>query len=380
MKVKGAIFAVLGAFLVLAMSSSSAAVDTRDIDRVRNKGVLDSRDFQIIDNFVAEAVLELVKTKDLSDIARIRTVVLSRQSSQAQYAQQFSESAHKYISLGFEEASRLTPKERQITVTLNLLILIDGLADLRLTELAIGKLRDRNTIIRYWAVHSLTNPGIIKQLNSSRTSNSRLASSITEQLKGLVESSEPEIIALIAKFAAGVNIRQGEALLLQIADMRIKRYADWTVRNELLDASVLKLLCSKLPSTGLGTPLPATSSGNPAIARRFGQLYSYVIQRYVKGKELLSDTHKRQLASVLVETENKCIGKLLGRPQSVIKKAVERNNYTALLREHNRLLGAETMTGQLVLKLKFDYGNTSGGRKRTAPLVLPEPPKLKVSN
>ncbi len=56
MKGKGSIFGVLAAFLVLVMHSGSEAVNTRGIDRVRNKGVLDSRDFQIIDDFVNEAV------------------------------------------------------------------------------------------------------------------------------------------------------------------------------------------------------------------------------------------------------------------------------------------------------------------------------------
>ncbi len=369
-KDKWTIFAVL-AFLVLAVNLVSGAVKTSEIDSVRNKGVLADEDFQIIDNFVAKALRELVKTKDFTSVARIRTVILARKSSNrdsaaAQYAEQFSKSAYKYISLGLKQASGLTPKERKFKVVLNLLILVDGLSDLRLADLAMEKLNDENTVIRYWAVHSVTNAGITKQLNSAKAANLNLARNIVGRLKRLVEGASPETIALMVKFAADVDIPQGEDLLLQIADMRISEYANWTVDYELLDATVLRLLCNKISSGGLN---------KPAIARRFGQLYSYTIKRYVLGEYLPSRAHKHHLASVLVETEDKCISELLGKRQMVIKRAVERDDVTGLLVEHDRLLGDETRAGELAVKLNFDYGPNSDGNKHTAPLALPEPPK-----
>ncbi len=374
MKAKWVIFAVLAAFFVLVMHSGYGVVNTREIDIVRNKPVLDSRDLQIIDNFVNEAVRELVvKTKDFTSIAQTRSIILarssSRKSAQAQYAEQFSESAHKYISSGFEQARQLTPEDRRFKVILNLLILIDGLQDVRLADLGLRLLKDQNTVIRYWAVHSVTSPGFTKQLNSPGGGNLQLARRIVEQLKGLVEPAGrmvgPEMLALVAEFAAEVGIPQGEDLLLQIADMRIKRYADWTVDYELLDAAILRLLYKKIYSGAVN---------KPAVARRFGQLYSYAIQRYVKGRNFLNAAQKHQLASVLVETEKSCIGKLLTVPQSIIKRAVERDDYTRLLLEHSKLLGDETRAGRLALKLNFDYGKNPDGTGRTAPLTLPEPP------
>ena len=366
MKAKWVIFAALAAFLVLVVHSGSGAVNTGKIDIVRKKPVLDSRDLQIIDDFVAEAVRELVKTKDFTSIAQTRSIILARRSSkrsaQAQYAEQFSESAHKYISLGFKQAEQLTPEDRKFKAILNLLILVDGLEDVRLADLAIGLLKDRMSVIRYWAVHSITNPGFTKQLNSAIAANLQLARRIVEQLKGMVGNSGPEILALAAEFAAEVNIPQGEDLLGQIADLRIKKYADWTVDYELLDGAVLRLLYKKISSGAVN---------KPAIARRFGQLYSYAIQRYVKGRNFLNAAQKHQLASVLIETEKSCVGKLLGMPQSVIKRAVERGDYTRLLLEHSGLLGDETRAGRLALKLNFDYGRNPNGTGRTAPLTLP---------
>ena len=257
---KWKIFAVLtGVFLALAIDLVAAAVDTGKIDVCCHKEVLDDGDLQIIDDFVADAVDELVKTEDFTSIAKIRTVILSRSNSskdsaKAQYGEQFSESAHKYISKALEAAKELTPAERRFRVILNLLILADSLEDLRLADLAIKWLNDENNAIRYWAVHSVTSSGITAKLNSGGAANLELAGKITEQLKKVVESSSPEILALMAGFAAKVDIPQGEELLLQIADMRIKRYEDWKVEYELLDGDILKLLDSKIPAESMSKP------------------------------------------------------------------------------------------------------------------------------
>jgi hypothetical protein len=299
MKAKWVIFAVSAAFFVLIVHSDSEAVNIRDIDIVRNKPVLDSTDSQIIDVFLDEAVRELVNTRDFSSIAKTRSTILARKTSKkssakAQYAEQFSESAHKYISSSFKQAEQFTPEDRRFKMILNLLILIDGLEDIRLADLAIGLLKDENTVIRYWAVHSVTSPGFTKQLNTSIAANSQLARRIVEQLQSLLGRSGPETIALVAEFAAEVSIPQGEVLLGQIADMRIKKYADWTVDNERMDGAILRLLYQKISSGAVN---------KTAVARRFGQLYSYVIQRYVKGRDSLNAKQKHQLASVLVEIE-----------------------------------------------------------------------------
>jgi len=380
MKIKWVIFVVLTAFLILVINSGSEAVNTREVDLVRNKKILDNQDLKIIDDFLAEAIQELVGTRDFTKIAQIRTVILSRQSTQqAQYAQRFSESARKYIAAGFKQAEKLPRPDRTIGVTRNLLILMDGLQDLGLADLAMAMLKNENMVIRYWAVHCLTNPGIIKQLNAETESNSNQASVIAGHLKELIETSTPEIVALIARFAAAIKIPQAEQLLSQIADMRIKKYADWTVKYELYDRDLLNFLSSKipLPSQSPGGPLPTTTNSNPPLARRFAQLYSYAIQRYVKGAGLLNDTQKSHLASVLVDTEDKCIGRLLGKPQLTIRRALERKNVQAILAEHDRLLGTAATPGQLPEILKFDYGTTPTDSKRNAPLPLPDPPAKK---
>ncbi|MFA5252639.1 MAG: hypothetical protein WC454_08670 [Phycisphaerae bacterium] len=371
MKNKRIIFTVVGVFLAFVVVSRCQAVDAGPIDKVRDKGVLEDSDLRIIDDFVAGAVDELAKTEDFTSTAKIRAVIMARSSSgkesaQAQYGDQFSQSAYKHISEALEAAKQLSPMERRFQVILNLLILADSLHDLRLADLAMKWVEDENEAIRYWAVHCITSNAIIEQLNSKEAANQELAGKIAEELKKVVEGSNPEIVAQMAEFAARVDIPQGEELLLQIADMRIKKYADWTVKYELLDSVILKWLDSKIP---------LESASKPDVGRRFGQLYSYAIQRYVKGKDVLSDTQKNQLASVLVETEASCIVRRLKVTQSVVKNAVEQGDFTALMQEHGRMLGDETKAGQLSLKLNFDYGKGPDGGRRVAPLVLPDPPK-----
>jgi hypothetical protein len=360
MKIKRVIFVILTISFISAGLLRSQAVDTHEIEEIRKKEMLDSKDLRIIDNFLAQAVQELVKTGDFTSIARTRSVILSNQSTQAQYAKQFSESAYKYISLGLRQAEIL-PQERQFKVTLNLLILVDGLKDPRLADLAIAKLKDDNKVICYWAVRCITNPDLIRKLNPDEAANAQLTRRIIEGLRRVIDSSGPEILALITKFAAGLDIPQGEDLLGQVAEVRIKQYADWTVKYELLDSTILKSLAQKI------------SSGKPDIARRFAQLYSYAIQRYLKGQDL-SDNNKQYLASVLVEIEDKCIGKLLGKLQSTIKRAIEQSSISLLSKEYDRLFGDQGRAGELTLKLNIDYGTNANGKKRIAPHPLPDPP------
>ena len=364
MRAKWVVFGALVGFSFLAVTSSAMAVDPTAIDAVRSKGVLTNQDLQVIDNFLADGVQELVRTRKFTAIARLRGVILSRQGEQKQYAQQFSASAVKHLTSGLQAALTL-PEEVRTKVTVNLLILIDGMADLKLLDLSAAMLRSDNAIVRYWAIHGLTNPGIIAKLNSGGAGTSQAAGAVAKELAKLVDMSGPETLALIVQFAGGVNVAQCEDLLLQVADARIKQYMAWRVKYELLDGIILKMLAEKMP---------AGSARTSAVAYRFGQLYSCAIQRYVVGKGFLSSVQRQQLVSVLIGAEEKCTSKLLGTPRTAIKRAIERDDDVALSTEHNRLLGTDATPGELAAKIKFVYGPDATGRKRNGPFPLPKPP------
>ncbi len=371
MKKSISIISFLAVILVLLIAADSGAVETREIDKVRKKGVLDDSDLQTIDDFLAEAVGELVKTRNFSNISKVQSVISLRRNSkvgdgsQSQYREQFSESSAKHIDLGFERANELKEQDRKFKVIFNLLVLIDNLTDPRLTDLALDYVKDENVAIQYQAIRCVTSGGLLVRIKSEG-GNSELIERIAEQLIGLGAEAREEIIPMMAKFASQVD-GGGEKLLLAIADGRIARYADWSVKGELVDVYVLESLYKKMGSGGFV---------RPAVARRFGQLYSYAIQRYAKGRDYLNAEQKQQLASVLVEVEKSCIGKVpAAMPQTTMKRAVEFEDYGTLLLEHGRLLGEQGKAGRLGVKLGFDYGKGPGGGKRTAPLELSGPPE-----
>ena len=111
MKLKRAVSIILVVGVVLTLLSvSQAVVDLRRIDEVTKKNILTPADLEVIDEFMRDAVTDVVRTEDFTAISRTRSIILNHQadkaqpSAQAQYATQFSESAYKHISDALAEA------------------------------------------------------------------------------------------------------------------------------------------------------------------------------------------------------------------------------------------------------------------------------------
>jgi hypothetical protein len=349
--------------LLLFLPANLSAVDTRKIAVVQNKDVLDSSDFGVIDDFVEEAVRELVEAKDFSDISKLRSdfvtnSISKKDSSSAQYRNQFTKSAVEHIS-GALKSSQSFAADRRFKVVLNLLIVIESLGDVQLSTLVLDKLDDNNAALRYWALKCFASPEVIRQLNDA--GNSSLSAQVISRIGKVVEKCDDALLILIANFASEIKEEQAMELLNRIADMRIKQYFGWQVEDELTDMVILKSLYDKIIS----------GQGGADSARRFAQLYSYVFQRYLKGTGKLSELHKQKLVTVMVEIEDKCISKLLGK-QTKIREAIGKKDNEALLREHDNLLGNANTEGKLPAKLNFVYRGPDG-RESTAPLALPPP-------
>jgi hypothetical protein len=371
MSVQRAFFAILVGGLVLTLLTiSRAQVDSRRIEEVVKKNVLAQEDMEIIDAFVADAVGRVVRTTDFTDVAKTRAVIVSHQISQAQYAQRFSEAAYREIGKGFDYATNeITDPDRRFKVFTNLLILAGELNDPRLVDLGVRLIPHENNTVRYWAVRVAASPGVWDKLSQNQAAAAPLSAKIIDACSQVAETSTPEALFLMAQFAGRYDTAPARDLLGRIADIRIKRYADWAVKYELVDTGVLKLLAAKITSGG---------TANQQLAKQFGQLYSYVIQRYIRAAKdnNLREPSSGQLASVLVETEQQCLGKLLGGPQNGITRAVEAGDLNALQTEHDRLLGSSNQAGALPSKFNFTYGLAQD--KRLAPLPLPEPPQPKA--
>jgi hypothetical protein len=348
---------------LFAYLSPVLAADSATMEAIRSKQVLDDADLKAIDAFVAGAVGDMLETEDFSSISNTRAIIIANSAStvanQTQYAEQFSKSAQKYISAALQKADTLTPEDRSFRVTTNLLMLIDGLADVHLVGDALKYVDNKNEVIRYWAVHCVTNPEITEKLNNPKAIDT--ARQVIRRLDEVIPISSPDTLGLIATFAGSIKMPEGESLLLKVADKRIAAYADWSVRDEFIDTKILQVL---------GDVMVSSSAGKEVVGKRFGQLLSYVYQRYVKGGDYLADYQKEQLVSVLVDTEKNSISKIIGKPRFGIKKAIEAGDNNALRQEINNLLGDETKAGEFGI----NYGKDAGGNVITHPLVLGPPP------
>lgn len=364
-RLKWALLVILAAIPVLWQGNVKAA-NTGAIDNVRNKSVLNDQDKKIIDDFVRESVNALLNEKDFTNIARHRDIILSRKESrQVQYVNQFKESTVIHITKAFETARNIKPATNQILVITNLLILIDKLNNVQFAIIAKNKLDDENAIIRYWAAKCLANQTVVGQLNSGEASNPGLPNEITTKLISIVPTSSPEILSVITEYAAAIDIPMGQELILKIADQRIINYADWTVKQEYIDGAILKKLANVITESKGNTNIPA-------VAQSFAQLYSYVIQRYIKGANSLSARQKTELLTVIIETEDNSISKMIGTQQN-IKKAIETKQLNELMNEHNILLGSNVTQGRLPAKYNFNYGRDENNSIRNAPLALSDP-------
>jgi hypothetical protein len=250
-------------------------------------------------------------------------------------------------------------------------VLAAEVGDIRLADFGFKMIDHNNSAIQYWAIKTIANPQVAKQLSSIATADSELKAKIITALSRSVKRGlYPSSLSLVVQFieALGPKDKDVSGLMHQVADRRIAEYENWTVKYELLDRELLKLLTKC-------TIYAESTSKRALCARAFAQLYSYVIQRYMIGQEILSPTSKQQLASVMFDVESYSIGpgKFLDRDQATIRLAVSKKKLQDLKREHDLLFGSANKAGRLAADLKFNYGIGKTGDPLTAPKMLTLP-------
>ena len=364
-------------FVVLLYPAFVIAVDTEDIEYVLDKAeggdVLGDSDIELIDDFLASAFDEMLFAEDFFEAVRARVAISTRKGPKQanQYSLHFKTSAGKQIDSTLTEVNEWEDDDRKVQAWRNLVILLGELESMELVQLGLPLIDHEDAAIRYWAVKSITNPSIAAQLVSETDGDAELASEIVRLLGELVQTEKrPEILNLIARFAGVLEGAGATELLMAVADSRIKVYEDWTVKHELMDAGLLRMLGRKIL-------LETSAQQRRLLCSKFAQLYSYVIQRFIMG-DALSQATMAQLASVIVEAEQTAIAELMDRPQKTIRSAIEKRNFTTLQKEHDRLLGTEAKAGTVLEKLGFDYGKDTGGAAVIFPnkLTLPEEPAV----
>ncbi len=347
-------------WVISVCSTAWGIIDTRAIEGVREKAVLNTSDLRAIDVFVQDAVDEVLtaRDKDFSTIAKTRSILVSRRNSsvpnQKQYAQTFLESAQTHINAALKEAQSLPPA-RRAKIRVNLLIVAQTLNHESLVTTALPYLSDSSKPVSYWATQLVTSQAALTMINASSPQSDRLITALNK----IAPLASPETLSLIIPFAAQIKMAAGQELILIIAEGRIKQYENNSVSHELADIKVLNGLCAQFDANG---------PNKTQCAQHFAQLLSYAIQRYAKGHAKLTDQQKQDLISIIVETENACITKLTGQPQTALRRAIERGDMELLMAEHDRLLGSATQKGVLPELLHYSYRD--GNQEQDAPLTL----------
>jgi hypothetical protein len=359
----------------LSSLSGAGELNTRQVDAVYAKsaggGILDSSDFAIIDDFVKDSVEQMILCEDLPESVKIRSQIFASSHSGVsdQYSVSFATSAAKHLTAAFESLDQWPAGLRRKQARRNIIVLAGRLESIELVRLGLRAIDSDDLSVRYWAVICVTNDSVSSQLVSDEIGNAELTTEIVTRLKAMSHVTvEPEIQFLISVFADRLGGNDGAGLLTAVSQVRLKAYENWTVEYALADAKILKCL-------GRAIVLADTAEGKSNLSRSFAQLYSYVIQRYILGYEILEKSDISQLASVIVDVEQGAIGKLLGSRQSAMQTAIEKKKPSALQTEHDFLFGSATRRGSLPEKLNFDYGTDPSGKSIDSPKRLSEPPK-----
>lgn len=342
------------------------AINTAKIDVVRGKEAIADTDVVIIEEFLSEAFSEFFAKTDFSDIASLRSTIVSKstsatQSGQILYGPKYIASAQKELAETLKKVNALPDSFRKSLLTTNLLIVINDLAAVETSKLALDYIQNPNAIIRYWAVNSLTNSNILAQINASSQETGR---NIAQKLLDLAKNEQsPEILIILAQFAAELKQPLANDILTTIAQKRIDGYLSWSVNAEMTDDWVLKALADRTKTDSDNTKL---------MAGHFSSLYSLVIQRYVFGDQVLDEVSKNNLITVIVQAE-KYVQIFIPDWSGNFKRAIEKSGSAALLAESEALFGSAGAAGKLPTTVGFDYGKNADGSAKTAPPELPKP-------
>ncbi len=365
-------FAVLG---VSATYSSVFALNSTEIEAVRaarhaSKARLIADDKGVIETFVRSGLQELLLEEDPWEAVIIRVAIVAQRggSELSPYSAAFIEAAVNSLNATIEDAGRLQDADRRQRMLLNLLIIAAELESTEMADIGLGMLATPGAAAQYWAVKTVASPAVAAQLKSPITGDEDLTRRIVGELDQAVGTGlAPEGIRIVVEFADAVDTPEAKALVLKIADLRMSLYEKWTVKYELMDIILLSALGRQIMSE-TAEPRRVTA------CRKFGQLYSYIIERFILGGQVLSAGQKQQVASVIAEVENTIAGKLLAQSQVRLKKAIESAKLSTLESARKLLLGSPRQAGSLPAKLKFDYGKTATGATATAPKSLKPPP------
>ncbi|HOK66742.1 MAG TPA: hypothetical protein PK054_10045 [Anaerohalosphaeraceae bacterium] len=354
-------------------SFAQAVVPTEAVTAVRTKAesatAISEQDKAEIDKFILATLNGIFLAEQSEEMAKTRRQIVEQKGTKdlSLYATAYVTILRDRLrSLAQTSLERIDDPARRRLVRLNLAILIAELRSLLLTEFGVLWSQDEDAVVRYWAVKSLTDPEIAKQLNSETTADPEATQKIFETLRSLIQKEPlPEILALTAGFAAAWQDARSGELLEQLTARRLNDYTKCQEKSAWVDGRILTALTEKYVSAKV--PEEKTAAG-----RRFVLLLSAVMQRWLQneaaGGKNLSEEARTQLITVLAETEDRLLPKL-EISAAGIRRAFERSG--GLQPVYEELMGTVSRRGTLPARLGVDFGRDADGRPLTVPPTLP---------
>ncbi|NLH16099.1 MAG: hypothetical protein GX455_05940 [Phycisphaerae bacterium] len=351
------------------VSWAGAALDTTPISGVfqktgNGKTAPAGADTEVVTQFITAATEQILWAEKGGDAIDARIQLMAFRG-QDQYAQAYVGILRGRLETVIKEAGAFPDAAKKAGALRNFSILIAQMDTLELAKLSVGLLGEKDTVIRYWAVKALTSEKISSQLSTAAATDASFRKQILDALtRTASQEDQPVILVQLARYALKTKGAEGRDLILTVVDNRMKSYVAWKVTQESTDLEILTVLVEKLAAS-------VAPEDKTVFAGRFAQYYSYVIQRYAKGQDIMSLSARQALISTIVGTEESLLSgpALLNRKATDLRSAIQKNNLEALIKAHDAILGSTAGAGELAGKIKFTYeGNAS------APKVLPPPP------
>lgn len=351
------------------VSWAGAALDTAPISGVfqktgNGKTAPTGADVEVVTQFITTATEQILWAEKPADAIDARVQLLAFRG-QDQYAQAYGNVLRGRLEAVIKEAAAFPDAAKKAAVLRNFSILIAQMDILDLAKLSVGLLGEPDTVIRYYAVKALTSENVNTQLSAAAAADASGRKLILDALiKMASKEDQPVILGLLARYAVRFKGAEGRELILAVTGNRMKAYTAWKVTQESSDLELLTALVEKLAAS-------VAPEDKAVLAGRFAQYFSYVIQRYAKGQDILSVPARQAMISTIVGTEESLLSgpALLNRKAADLRSAIQKNNMEALMKAHDALLGSASGAGELVGKIKYTYEGNA-----TAPKVLTPPP------
>lgn len=362
----------LSCLVILLTLSVFAQVDTVQIGQIRDqytqsKQQLDAAATGVIDGFWRQSMDALMLSKESQEIVAIRDILVAQKGDKETfYTVAYIKAAETHLRSSFDIVHKWNEPERQLLVERNLMILVAGFGRFELADLAIAQLNSPDAMVRYWAVQALTQDTLISQLKSDATIDAQKVQQLIDSLTTYIkDQNDARSLPSICSFALRMQTAAAQNLLLVMADKRIELYMKRTVKDEVVDASILKAL----GNVYLSISSPAVKQ---ELMSRFGQLYACVMQRQMMGKTL-PDSSLNQLVTVIVEVEDSVLPKLLNGWTPKFKVSLTKN--VSIDKDYEFLFGSGLRQGELVSRLNFTFGKDSSGKPLLVPQAIPAQPE-----